>query len=481
MANTNKNTTANVLRVLRGMGYRTVNDEVYTAIRNWREWYEGRVKAFHDYRIWNGQKYVDCIKAQAGMAKKCAEDWADLAMSEKVAITLEGKAEQAFFDKVCKANNWQVQANKYEELAFALGTSAYVARVSGVEIDEDGNLTEKPAQSLKIDYVTADNTFPLSWENGIISECAFATRKTVKGKNYLYLQIHKLNDAGEYDILNYLYDNTNGGMKAASLGDVTDFAAVPDVFHTRQKEPLFVINTPNIANNLDPDCPLGLSVYANAIDQLKAVDNAFDSFNNEIVLGRKRVAIKPEAMKGIKGEQLFDPNDVVFYYLPEDSQPGTMIQEMASTMRVSEIYQAIQLALNTLSMKTGLGANHWKFDGGNFTTATQVISANSDEFRTLKKHELILGDVIERLARITLRLGNAFMGENLNEDVEISIDFDDSIIEDDDKDFQRDVQMLSMGIINPYEFRMKWMNEDEETAKEALPKLEELSEEPPEE
>jgi len=34
--------------------------------------------------------------------------------------------------------------------------------------------------------------------------------------------------------------------------------------------------------------------------------------------------------------------------------------------------------------------------------------------------------------------------------------------------------MLSMGILQPYEFRMKWLNEDEQTAKAALPKMEQM-------
>ena len=127
-------------------------------------------------------------------------------------------------------------------------------------------------------------------------------------------------------------------------------------------------------------------------------------------------------------------------------------------------------------MKVGFGSNHWKFDAGNITTATQVISANSEEFRTLKKHEIVLERVLTELARIILRMGNAFMGQHLNEDVEISIDFDDSIIEDEATEFARDVQMLTMSILNRYEFRAKWMNEDEETAKAALPDLEGLVE-----
>ena len=58
--------------------------------------------------------------------------------------------------------------------------------------------------------------------------------------------------------------------------------------------------------------------------------------------------------------------------------------------------------------------------------------------------------------------------------MEISIDFDDSIIEDKSADFTRDLQLLNAGILNDWEFRMRWMNEDEETAKAALPKMQDM-------
>lgn len=72
-------------------------------------------------------------------------------------------------------------------------------------------------------------------------------------------------------------------------------------------------------------------------------------------------------------------------------------------------------------------------------------------------------------------MGNRYMGASLNEDVQISIDFDDSIIEDKGQDFNRDVQLLNAGIMNDWEFRMRWMNEDEATAKAALPKMQDIT------
>ena len=77
-------------------------------------------------------------------------------------------------------------------------------------------------------------------------------------------------------------------------------------------------------------------------------------------------------------------------------------------------------------------------------------------------------EALTELARTVLRLGNIWFGLRLKEDVEISVDFDDSIVEDEGTKFERDLKMLDKGILAPEEFRAVWMNEDAETAKKAI-------------
>lgn len=464
----------NIFEKLKGLGFETVSDEFYTQnIRLWQMWYEGKVNKFHDYKVYNGSKWVTCQRYSTGMGKKVAEDWANLLMNEKVKITLEGKAEQDFFDEVCRENNWAVKANEMQEKKAALGTGAYVFSVAGVPVDEESGEVEGNGERIRIDYVTADDIIPLSWENGIIKECAFAIDKTVKGKKYVYCQIHHLVN-GTYDIENVIYQNDNKMLADVDLKDVEGFENVPATVHTGSDKRQFVIDRLNIANNSSMDNPMGISAYANAIDQLRGVDVAYDSYVNEFVLGKKRIMVKPSAMKDMDGNMAFDANDVTFYVMPEDAHDDSVIHEIDLSLRTDAHKTGIQDMLNMLSAKCGFGENHYKFENGSIATATQIVSENSAMFRTIKKHEIILEAALTEVARIILRLGNTYLGQSLNEDVEISIDFDDSIIEDKATDFARDAQMLSMGILQPYEFRMKWMNEDEATAKAALPKMEQM-------
>lgn len=466
----------NIIEKLKELGYTTVPAEFYGKVSEWKSWYQGDVKGFHRYKVRNGDGVVRCRRYSLGMGKKIPEDWANLLMNEKVAITLEGKREQAFVDRVLNDNNFLVKSSELQELAFALGTTAIVPRVVGMEIT--GNrVNPGSAKGIDLDYVTVENIWPISWKNGIINECAFSSIINANGKKYCYLQIH-YKENGLYSIANRIYEYVND-----DIGTEVDFSAVPgferipsDV-KTNSDKRQFVINRPNIANNYDYSLPLGISVFANAIDAMKGVDVAYDSYINEFVLGKKRIMVKPTAAEYLDGEPVFDTDDVVFYVLPEDfnAQNGQLITPIDMTLRTAEHSTGIQDQLNMLSSKCGFGEVHYRFDGGSVATATQVISENSTMFRTIKKHEIILESVLVELCRIILRLGNTAMNAGLNEGVEISIDFDDSIIEDKAAERANDRQDLAAGILNPWEYRAKWYNEDEATAKAALPKAQDLT------
>ena len=445
-------TAETILAKLKKLGFETVPASWYARIAVWDSWYRGSVPDFHDYRVYNGLRHVRCRKLTAGMAKNVCESWADLLMNSRVTVTLEGKGEQQFFDAVCAGSNFHRMMNLFEEYTFALGTSAIVLRLAGVPVDGSGNLLQRDAvcpgeepgsPTVSMDFIRADGVFPLSWENGVVRECAFATARTERGREYLYLQLHLLNPDGTYRIENRLYAAPDAG---SGDGDFPAEVSLAELQATGDSAP----------------------VFANAIDQLMDCDNIFDSLNSEFVLGRKRIMVKPEAIRNLEGEPLFDANDLVFYILPEDSQNGSTIHEIDTSLRIPAHVSGLQVALDLLGLKCGFGPNHWKFDAGHITTATQILSANSEEYRTQQKHQLVLEALLIRLARTVVRLGRDFLGLELDPGVPVSVDFDNSAVENLAETFDRDIRMLEHGILSREEFREKWMNEDPKTASAAL-------------
>ena len=319
----------NILEKLKEKGYNTVPAEFYGKIDFWKSWYDGYVKDFHRYREFNGNKKVNCRRYSLGMAKKVAEDWANLLFNEKVKITLEGQREQKFFDSVCRANNFEVKANEMQEMKAGLGTAAYVVRVTGLTVKENnGKITG--GGEIKIDYVTAPNIFPLSWENGIVNDCAFTSSVAVKGEKYVYLQIHRVGNDGNYVIENSVYHENNGGLTEAALSEVPGFEKVPPLVNTGSPYQQFVIDRLNIANNYDNTLPMGIPAFANAIDSLESVDEVFSDYIKEFPAGRLRVLFQPGAARYIDGEQILDENDTYFYMLPEDKIGRASCRERVS-------------------------------------------------------------------------------------------------------------------------------------------------------
>ena len=470
-----------VIDKLKELGYTTIPEEFYQRVDDWRSWYQGNVKGFHRYKRYNGNKKVNAQRATLGMGKKVCEDWANLLMNEKVKITLEGKAEQEFIDRIFTQNNFAVKANEMQEMKSALGTVAYIPRVVNYGMLSTGEPVPGNATDIALDYVTIDHIFPLTWQNGYITECAFDSIVTRSGKNYLYLQIHRKDEYGFYVIENSIYRIENENLSDALLKDVPGFERIPPVVHTGSDKRQFVIDRLNIANNLDYLLPVGIPVFANAVDVLRGIDCAYDCYVNEFENGPLILAVKMAATKWEDGQPSIDDNDRRFYLLEEDATGGNVITPISPQLRTAQLNVGLQDMLNLLSSKCGFGETYYRFNGGSVATATQVISENSTMFRTIKKHETVLEQVLIELCRILLRLGNIAMNANLKEDVEISIDFDDSIIEDKATNFARDMQLLGAGIMNDYEFRMRWMNEDEETAKAALPKMQDMTTESQEE
>lgn len=467
----------NIITYLKKKGYDTVTGDQYRAVQVWQSWYRSNVRNFHQYRITNGVGIVKCDRLSAGMAKMLSEDLADDLLNEKVEITIGDEAVKMFVDEVLQGNNWAVQSNSYQERKCYTGTVAYVPYLDGIAVDAEGRIASGTG-TVKINYFDAPNIYPLSWQHGVINECAFVSVHTVRGKRYAHIQIHEMEN-GEYVIQNYVAECTAGAgseLSPDAWKQLKPFADMAEKVYTGSDRRQFVIDRLNNVNNIDPDSPMGVAIFANAIDQLKGIDIAYDSYVNEFTLGKKRIFVAPEMLHVNKdGDPVFDPNDVTFYQLPEGETGDKPLIEVNMEIRADAHSQAINDFLNLLSVKCGFGTQHYKFEDGNIQTATQVISENSDMYKTIRKHEIILNDALKELVSIIIRLGNA-LGMGLSENAEILVDFDDSIIEDKGTERKEDRQDVAMNVMRLDEYRAKWYNETEEEAARNLPEPVEVEE-----
>ena len=168
----------------------------------------------------------------------------------------------------------------------------------------------------------------------------------------------------------------------------------------------------------------------------------------------------------------------MFYKVPDDDE-GNPITESNMSLRINEFDTAMQSQLNILSQKCGFGNNHFKWDNGNVSTATQIISENSDMFRTLNKHEILIRQAVVDMAKSLLWYEATFNEDNqINLDATITVDFDDSIIEDTAEVKRQALTDYNAGLISKAEyFRMIYKYDDEQAKKFVEKMAEERNEE----
>lgn len=431
-----------VSNYLNRKGYNTPYINYFEKIQEYLSWYRGDTN-WHSYRFWNGKKRLSRRRYSLDMAKTACEDMASLIGVEKIELTFDDPKAEEFVNEVLKANDFRVNAPQLFELMFALGTCSFVASV------QDENIV--------IDYIHGDMIFPLKWDNGKITECAFATVGGEDDKVAYTVIFYTKDENGNYVIKKV---ELNGDGESINQQDIDDAEAI----ETGTDVPQFAVCKTNIVNNYDKTSPLGMSVFGNAINVLKSIDETFDGIHNEFKQGKKRIFIK-SGLQSVRIEEdptrenriydQIDSNDVEFYQIDwtGEHQDKPPIYESNMTLRVGEYQQGMEMLLNMFSKKVGLGENYYTFEKGAVqTTATAVISAKSDLFRNIRKQELAVESALIGLCRAILDLANRNLGTAFDINQNITVNFDDSIIEDTEKTQQEAMAEYNAGLIDQVEY-----------------------------
>ena len=447
-----------------------VRDAIQTYIDQWKSWYTGNVKSFHNYFIYNGNRKIKQKRFTMNMAKEISEDWSDILWSEKCEINMKDEQSQEQFEELINSLDLYSLINQSIEKSGALGTESTVVSVYDLVQNEDGMYLDVSNAKTRVDLVDIDWIFPLSWNNKAITECAFGSVEYSKGQKYVVLSVHKIDErTGNYIIHNHLFRDTNG-----NLSEITDEQGTMAEFNTQSNVPWFSIFKPMLTNNLFNNSPFGIPHYANAIDNMKAVDICFDALKNEVQDGRKRTFVRADMLNYDDGTQkmTFDPNDTTVYQLPNGATKDDLIQSDSDALRTADQIETLNTNLNILGNKVGFGQNFFHFNGATLTTATAVVSSNSALFRRKKKLEIGYESAIYDLVKAICYASSKFGQYNINTE-DMVIQFDDSIIEDKEAESNRALREKNAGIISAVEYRERIFGETKEIAEQAIKEIQE--------
>jgi len=450
-----------------------LNSEYYKKIAVWADWWKGCHKPFHTFKeVQADHSIKDRELYTLKMAKKVCEDWAAILLNEKTSIVLDDKASSGFLlgedgmGGVLDANDFWTQANALMEKAFYSGTGAVLVRIENAET-VGGEVQAGEKTAIRFEYLTAQHIIPLSVRNQKIIEAAFVSEVLQQGKQYVYLELHLLENDG-YVIHNRYFRERNGHLEPAPLPP-----GVAEEFRTKSAIPLFAIVRPNLVNHFKDNLGLGMSIYADALDSLKGVDLAFNNFCRDLKLGGKKVFLNKSLTQIDEAGNTITPDDVaqqLFTTVGDDASmdENTLIHEFNPDLRTEANKEAVQAQLDYLSFKVGFGTKHYQFNAGSVVTATQYMGDKQELIQNASKHYIAVEHFLQQVVRAVLWAGQIIFQEPVDPDTPVKVNFEDSYIIDKESERLRDQQEVRDGLMNKWEYRMKWYGESEEEAKAKL-------------
>ena len=449
----------------------------------WKYLYKGYYKPWHlipEPTIANPTHQRELYRVNA--AKAVCSELASLVWSEEcdVNVSMDGREStdenpdplNAFVQWVLTENAFSEKMQESIEQGAALGGAAMkvwrdVRRgADGAEIPQTENI--------RIGYAMADQFVPITWDNAKVRECVFISRVAKKGWYYTRLEWHTW--SGEtYTVRNELYRSE---IQRGANGDSQDILGIrvplAEMYPYLDEETIIPVGeslfcywrTP-MANNLDDNSPLGVSIYGNAMETLHALDICYDSFVREFRLGKKRIIVPARAVRMIADPntgklcRYFDANDETYEALASDDPNDLKITDNSVVLRVQEHVDAINAFLNILCLQLGFSAGTFTFDASQgMMTATQVVSQNSKTYKTIKTMQNQLRPAIEHLVRnivdVAILYGMQWEGQSVESlasgGYHVNVVFDDGVTQDRQTNLNEGVMLVGAGLLSKYTF-----------------------------
>jgi A118 family predicted phage portal protein len=452
--------------------------EYYTLfIYVWQAIYKGFYRAWHevDMHTIKDPKGKKRTLATMNAGKMACSQMARYVWNEQCAIHAsmrnapEDDPLDGFLQNVLKDNRFFTAFGDLFEKSFALGGGALK---EWVEIPKDENGNDIGDGKIRIGYTMASQFVPTAWDNSKVNAGIFISREARDGYYYTVVEWHKL-DGTTYRVTNDLYrmpiketeepQNILGWWYP--LNEMYPLLS-PDTTIEDVQNAFFQYIRPFGANYADDNSPLGMSIYAPALNTLHGIDIMFDSLQREFVLGKKRIIAPARAMKQVGGiggrlQRYFDADDEVWEALATDNPEDLKVVDNSVGLRVNEHITGINGDLAILCSQIGFDPGTLSFDASKgLKTATEVISENSKTFGTVKAHENIIRDslrqMVDAIFELAVHYGLTWEGKTIESLIsggyEVSVKFDDSIIEDKNAEINQGIALTGAGLMSKKRF-----------------------------
>lgn len=413
----------------------TLSQSMIDAINDWKQMLDGKA-------TW----IVDPIKSLRIEEGICRE-FADVVLVEMESSVSVEKLDKAYQRCI---------ANLNENLQEGLGLGSFVL---------------KPLGELKYEFVTADKFIPIKFsDEGKPLDIAFLTVKRIGDNNfYTKIERHYL-QSGNLAIENKCYHSMSREHigRYCELTDVDEWKKIepgPVVYPGMEQMDFGYYRNP-IKNKID-DTACGVSIFESAKERIKIADIQAARLDWEYESGERAIHVDERALKKSKGNPvgMAKFNKRLYRGLNiDDGKDKELLKEYSPEMRDESFVRGLEKQYRTIEFIVGLAYGD--------LSDVQEVSKTATEIKTSKARKYNRVNAIQCNLEWCLTdfvAGLAFHSGLYTSGYEFNCKFNDSILTDEEMERQQDLGDMAAGILAPYQYRMKWYNEDEATAKANLP------------
>lgn len=410
-----------------------ITDDMLSSIELWQNCFSGNAPWLND----------DVISLR--LEQSITREFANITLNEMTASVSNDKLQKIFETATEDLNS---------ELQSGLATGAMVI---------------KPLGGDKVQYISANAFVPIEFDaRHRLVKVIFPEFKKIGDNYYTRLEYHSLDKDKGLTITNTAYVSASEGQlgREIPLVAVDEWASLPNaVTYPAMLRPAFGYFRTPIKNTIDGSS-CGVSVYANDINLIRKIDTQFGRLDWEFESGERAIHVDAAAFKKEGTEKL---NKRLYKAVDVDLGDNELFKDFSPAIRQSDITDGLNTYLRRLEFSVGLAYGDLSDPDTVAKTATEILSAKNRKYNTVsaiqKQLKYCLDDLVYALAFYNLLTTSGYT---------FVCDFKDSILTDEQTERTQDIQDLSLGIMRPDEYRMKWYGEDEKTAKKNLPQSSEV-------
>lgn len=329
-----------------------------------------------------------------------------------------------------------------------------------------GGLVLKPYPAggkIQVEMVQLDGFVPLeTGPDGRLTGAVFSEWFRRGERFFIRLEEHRLTDRGAL-VINRAFVSDSAGQlgREIPLEDVPLWAELtPSALLPGRKEPLFVYLKMPFGNTVEPECPLGVSIGAGAMELLEEADRQYSRLLWEFEGGELAV-------------------DADSTYLAGGRMPQTTRRLFRSLNTGTDFYHVYNPAFRDESLRAGLNELLRRIEfacglsygiisdpGQREMTATEIVSAKQRLFSTVREVQSALQQGLEQLLEVMDYWAELTPGVPAG-GYQTVYRWDDSIITDTATEKGQFLQEIAAGVRQPWEFRVRFLGETEKQAKAA--------------